>query len=155
MYFRVKVELLKNGTTTAVFDDAAALIWDTIYYEATATNFIEAASGTGSTTLTLTDILALTPTVPNYNIGRFTETPVVTPANVKYYTYTDGTDNPAIFKESSNVVLFSTIVIPANYNNTDFAEMGHYDIKITVQAIQAANIAETAAAVALTAAFTD
>ena len=65
MYFRVKVELLQSGTTIPVSDDAAALIWDTIYYEATATNFIEGGTGTGTTTLSLSEILALSPAVPN------------------------------------------------------------------------------------------
>ncbi len=153
VYLRVKVELLQSGTSTAVSDAAAALIWNTIYYEAAATQFIEPVSGTGSTTLTAAQIAALVPSVPHYNTGAFTEAPTASSANVKYYTYTNGTANPAVLAQNSTAKLFSTIVIPADYSNANFTTMGNYDIKITVEAIQAANIETMSAAAALSAAY--
>ena len=150
IYFRVKVELLDSVTQSAVSDAAADLIWNTIYYEATATEFVEDVTGIGSTTKTRSDLVGYS----NYNEGKFTDTtPEDAPDNVKYYTYTNGGSDPAVLSEGSEVTLFTTIVIPADYNSTDFTEMGNYEIKITVQAIQAANIDETDAADVLDAAF--
>lgn len=123
IYFRVKVELTFEAGT--VVADASDLVWQTIYYNS----------------------------VQGFNLGAFSLTPAGAEANVRYYTYTNGTALPAVLAENGSVVLFDNITIPAAWGNDEFTTIGDYDIVITVEAIQAANIAPEDAVGALSAAF--
>lgn len=141
IYFRVKIELLENGTDKPVSPKAAFMIWKTIYFDKGG-EFPE-----GSTTVKLADIK-----LPRCN-PSFVEAPENNDeVAVKYFTY-GAAGKSAVLEENADVVLFTTIIIPADYGNHEFAEMGDYDIKITVEAIQAANILPEDAEGALNAAF--
>lgn len=125
IYFRVKVELTFEAGT--VVADASALVWQTICYGGN----------------------------PGFNLGAFTLTPASAEANIRYYTYTGGTVLPAVLTEGGSVVLFENITIPTSWGNDEFDTIGDYDIVISVEAIQAANIEPEDAAGALSLAFGD
>lgn len=142
IYFRIMVELVKDdvdnpGEFLPVSDAAAALIWNTIYYDVPETLVEGQPAG---------DVTALSG-IPHYN-PAFVETPASGEDSVKYYTYT-AAGAPAVLAQGDSAVLFTTIAIPSNYGNDDFKEMGDYNIRITVEAIQAANIVAADAAAAL------
>ncbi len=148
IYFRIKLELTNDEAGGDLTDSAVAnLIWNTIYFEdADSIAFTEDENtGIGTTTDTLADLIA-NDTLANFNKAEFTATPASTAPNVKYYTYTDSTGTPKVLAEGESSILFSTIIIPADYSNDDFAAMGNYEIEITVEAIQANNIDADAAA---------
>lgn len=126
IYFRVKVELVESETTDPVSAAAAALIWDTIYYDGSAVPGVNSA----------------------FRLTTTSENP-----HLRYYTYIDNEENPAVLAESGEVVLFDTVVIPATWGNDEFQTIGDYDMKITVEAIQAVNIEPEDAAQALIDAF--
>lgn len=140
-YMRVKVELVEKGTATPVSAAAAALIWNTVYFDS-ALNV-----GTGYS-------LANLAASKQYNDLDYTLDAVNSTAAKRYYTYTEGGALPAVFSASDGgKVLFNRIVIPTDYTAANFTTMGDYDIIITVEAIQTNNITPQNAVAQLNAAF--
>ncbi len=143
VYFRMKVEIVG-----LLDSDDADLVWNTIYYDE------DGDLVAGTTDLTLAELQA---DFPHFNPDEFTAIAATGSSDlVKYFLYTDGGANAAVLAEGESATLFTTIVIPADYGNDQFEKLGdEYSIKVSLEAIQAQNIAAADAAGVLADTFDD
>ena len=145
-YMRVKLEVRDTATGNLITDPARlALILSTIYTDPTynvstgtpGTNIVKGQSYSASAVSTWQGI----------NSSKFTLDAVRSVANsgIYYYNYTT---NGGIFDSSASnkVVLFSNVVVPTDFTNSQIALLGSYSFTLTSQAIQSDNIASAAAA---------
>jgi len=82
-----------------------------------------------------------------YNSAQFTLDTARGGSGLYYYNYTAGTGaNQGVLATGGRAVLFTHVVIPANWNQTDLELLGNFDIVVKAQAIQTANMPSLAAA---------
>ena len=125
IYARIKIEY-KDKENNAITDaERLALIKRTIKYDPDFTNFVEGNSYTAAAVDAFT---AMT------NTADFTE--VAGTAGTDYYYYTGAADKVLT---TDSAPLFTTIVVPSDWGNDEIAALGRFDIKVTVEAIQADN----------------
>lgn len=139
-YMRLKVEFLDasgNRITGAGAAARVAKIWDTVRYDATGTTLIKGSPSTW----------AVISALPNYNTTEFVlDATRNSDVAVRYFNYINaGTSD--VFEEGTDSTLFTNIAVASDWGNTDFTILGEkYTVQITVEAIQANNIASAAAA---------
>lgn len=133
-YVRMRMEFQDNGTLITD-PERLRLIESTIYYDKNYT-----WNGTqGNTTtvdlkettqsrLTLPEIT--TAGIPHYNTDHFTKVSN-TPPGVYVYNYKD------VLAAGSSAALFTHIIIPADWGETEMSKLGSYQIVVKTQAIQA------------------
>lgn len=132
-YMRV-IMTIQNKDGSAITDpDRLAKIMETIYYadpviEETASLSSEELADAGYKTV---------------NESIFTLDSTRSADNVFYYNYTNAATGD-IFKKDAVAVLFTNIVIPTDWNRTELALLGEYQIVLEAQAIQSANFASAA-----------
>lgn len=132
-YMRV-IMTIRNKDGSAITDtDRLAKIMETIYY---ANPMIEETVSFSSKELADAGYTTVNESVFTLDSARSAE-------NVFYYNYTNAaTDN--VFKKDAVAVLFTNIVIPTDWNRTELALLGEYQIVLEAQAIQSANFASAA-----------
>lgn len=137
-YFRTIVTY-RDSATHAVITDAnrIALIDKTIYFDGT----YAAATGTPGTKLLETKSFRLSELAAYDMVNpAFTKDASRSSAGVTYYNYN------TVLSEGSKAVLFTNIVIPTDWNQTQLDILGEYEVEIYAQAIQSKNIASAAEA---------
>lgn len=143
-YMRIKMELKDNSGKLLTDTTQINKILDTIYYDGNYTADHASCKIEEGTKYTTTELSTLTANSDNkvlkgINTAQFTydSTRNDNPA-VRYYTY-----NAKLTKESDSAVLFTNIVIPADWGETDINTLkGNgtgYQIVLTAEAIQADN----------------
>lgn len=144
-YMRVKMELVDSDTNERITDpDRISKIMNCIRYDAAGTGLSETVGTQGARFDQET--IDTFPTVnPMFKMDTTytSETP-----GLYYFNYVgeDGTvdspnGNDDIFHAGDSVDLFTNIVIPAEYLNSDMTLMGNYHIALQPQAIQAEGFA--------------
>lgn len=139
-YMRVKMEIIDTTTGLAITDVARInLILSTIYTDTTytfatvGTNIVEGQKYSAASIAAFVGI--------NTTKFDFDATRVAAPG-VRYYNYN------SIFKaaDSDQVVLFTNIVMPTDFTNTQITLLGSYSLKLSAEAIQSDNFTNAAAA---------
>lgn len=141
-YVRMCVEIL-DGNGQAVKDgEALALIYKTIYFDSSFDGNYDKAHGT-STGL-------IEDKVPGYTLKQLSAYPMVNPVWVKdttrssayklVYNY-NGEKGDGILNIGEESTLFTNVVIPTDWNQTEMQKIGNYQLKVTAQAIQSKGIA--------------
>ena len=135
-YFRMIVELLDSDEKPIQNTETAELIWNTIYYDKSytgtstakgeATNLKEGKPG-GYTLAELTK---------DYKMvnDAFVKDEDASVFNRYVFNYVKG---DGLLKSGQEAVLFSNIVIPSDWNQTQLKKLGSYKLDISVEAIQA------------------
>lgn len=143
-FMRVTVTIMDKNDGVAAgtkVTDAARLakIMQTLYFDPGTT----IVTGTHYST---TQIAAWPATVLNgYNSNKFTQHSAT--GGVYVYYYKDSTTTPAnIFKQGTSATLFTHVVIPSNWTQTDIATLGKYDVVVKAEAVQCGGFANDAAA---------
>jgi predicted ribosomally synthesized peptide with SipW-like signal peptide len=77
-----------------------------------------------------------------FNTTNFTLDTTLSTDGVLYYNFN------GIFTETSTATLFTNIIVPTSYDRDDVTLMGAFSIRLTAQAIQSANFADAATALA-------
>lgn len=143
-YTRMRVEIL-NGEGAPVTDaEALKLIKKTIRFDAT-------YNGTYDKTGKATQLVQ--GRIPGYFLKEFEDIPMVNPLfvldgerstdNVLIYNY-QGRDGNGVMKAGEEAALFTNIVIPAEWTQTELRRMGEFQIVVTAQAIQTSGFAKKA-----------
>ena len=133
-YFRMRVEIQKEDGSLITDQERLSLIENTIYYDenyswngtqgdTTNVNLKE----TSKSSLTLSELT--TAQIPHYNEDHFTKV-TNTPPGVLVYNY-DG-----VLTAGSSAALFTHIIIPADWGETELSKLGSYKIVVKTQAIQ-------------------
>ena len=146
-YFRMILEVQDLAGNPVTDKDALELIWQTIRYDKNYNGTFD----TKATSASLTE-----DNVPGYslealkgydmtNVADFTEEPAYVSGNKRIFVYTKNGGKLDIGKEAT---LFTTIVIPTDWNQSQIKKIGNYKLVITTQAIQAKGFQDRAAALA-------
>lgn len=140
-YTRMKVEILDAKGAPVTDAEALKLIKKTIRFDAT---YNGSYSQTGKATQLVQG------RIPGYFLKDFEDVPMVNPLfsldterssdNVLIYNY-QGTDGSGVMKAGEEAALFTHIVIPADWTQTELRCMGEFQIVVTAQAIQTSGFA--------------
>lgn len=137
-YVRFVVRFIDSASGDVITNNARAnKIMQTIRFDSTY-NTANATPGTGITadeSYSLSDLTG----IPNVN-PEFTLDSEISSAGVKYYNYS------SVLEEGDKATLFTNVVIPTDWGREDLEILGAYEIEVCVQAIQAANFENAAAA---------
>lgn len=86
--------------------------------------------------------------IPGYSESDLTDIPMVNPSFKEVntgkpgeYLFQYGGGDDGILKAEDEVVLFTNIVIPTNWGNTDMAQVGKFQILVSAEAIQSKGFA--------------
>lgn len=140
-YVRMKVEILDSKGAPVTDKKALELIKATIRYDKTYTGSF---SSTGKA-------MQITQNrVPGYFLSELKDIPMVNPVfkldtvrsaeNVLFYNY-QGNDGTGVLKAGEEAVLFTNIVIPAEWAQEEMQCMGDFQLVVTAQAIQVSGFA--------------
>lgn len=134
--------LIDNNTTAGA--ERLALIKQTIYYDETFVAETPAGAIDLDTMYSLDDLKGLASVTNGVN-SAFTRDATRSAANGSYdvYNYTGGT---GVFAEGTKVILFSNIVVPTDWNQSQMAKLSSYKVIIRAEAIQTDGFADAAAA---------
>lgn len=146
-YVRMIVDIL-DGDGAAVTDSQALnLIYKTIYYDETFDGRYDKKEGT-STGL-------IQDRIPGYSLSELAAYPMVNPlwekdtarstASKLVYNYM-GKNEDGILNIQEESTLFTNVVIPIDWNQTEMKKVGNYQLKVTAQAIQSKGFATQAEA---------
>lgn len=146
-YVRMYVDIL-DGKGAAVTDSQALnLIYKTIYYDSTFNGGYDKKEGT-STGL-------VQDRIPGYSLLELSAYPMVNPlwekdtarstASRLVYNY-KGKNGDGILNIQEESTLFTNVVIPTDWNQTEMKKVGNYQLKVTAQAIQSKGFASQAEA---------
>ena len=146
-YVRMCVEIL-DGSGQAVRDpEALALIYKTIYFDSSFDGSYDKEHGTSKG--------LIEGKVPGYTLKQLSAYPMVNPVWVKdttrssdyklVYNYS-GKRGDGILNIGEESTLFTNVVIPTDWNQTELQKIGDYQLKVTAQAIQSKGIASQAEA---------
>lgn len=147
-YMRIKMELKDSDGNLLTDTDQINKILDTIYYDGNYTSDHASCKIEEGTKYTTAELEALAANADNkvqkgINTAQFAydSTRNTNPA-VRYYTY-----NEKFTKDSGSAVLFTNVVIPADWVQTDIDTLKGsgtgYQIVLTTEAIQADNFDTT------------
>ncbi len=136
-YMRIKVEFLDEAGIRITDPVRIAKIWATVRYDAAGTTLTKGSPSTW----------AVINALPNFNATEFVlDTTRTSDVAVRYYNYINGGTSD-VFEEGTVSILFTNIAIASDWGNSDFTTLGgKYTVQLTVEAIQANNIAGAAAA---------
>lgn len=116
--------------------DRLALIYQTIYFDSS----FDATTPTGEIDTdekySLAELAALTTTSNGVNTTSFTKDAARSEAGMDCYNYN------GIFTEGTDVILFTNVVIPTDWNQENLAEAGNFKIVLYAQAIQSEGFAD-------------
>ncbi|MBR2527505.1 MAG: SipW-dependent-type signal peptide-containing protein [Blautia sp.] len=135
-YVRMIVEVLDAQENAITNQEALDLIWTTIRYDAD-------YNGTGTKKATRAKLeenhvpgysLAELGGYDLYNKRDFTEASDYTGGNKRIFLYTA---NNGKLQAGEEATLFSTIVIPTDWTQTQIQKVGNYQLKVSAEAIQA------------------
>ena len=74
--------------------------------------------------------------MPSMNTTQFTLDSTRSEVGEYYYNYN------GVFSNGATAVLFTHVIVPTDWNQTDIATLGNFDIVVVGQAIQADNMAD-------------
>lgn len=131
-YMRVIMEIQDKAGNAITDKERLDLIMQTIRYADPA--LAEDAS------FALADITALPTVNPAFTLVAGKSSSDATPTGVYYYNYNH------VLEEGANATLFTNVVIPTDWNQTELKKLGEYQIVISAQAIQVDNFADANAA---------
>lgn len=125
---------LKDKTTQEVITDEgrANKILSTLFYDPD--NQIKLSNDGTFTKYTLEEAAGLPGVLTPFNSTNFEKDATRSTTGTYYYNY-KGT-----LQKDQTAVLFSKVIIPKDWNQTDLNTLGNYDLIVTAQAIQAQNM---------------
>ena len=141
-YVRVNVEILDQNDQEITNGDALSLIYKTIYYDSSFTGKYDQTGGKATG--------LVEGKKPGYNLTELSQYPMVNPHWTKDTTRSTasklvfnymGEDGDGILDIGEESTLFTNIVIPTDWNQTQLTTVGAYKLKITAQAIQSKGFA--------------
>ena len=139
-YARFIIKLVEKDTDTIITDEERAnRILTTLFYDKTGTN-IDVDSKYSKTDM---DGLVGAGDVLTPVNDEFTLDTSRSSTGLYYYNYTDG---DGILHNGDIKKLFTNVVIPTNWSQTEIDPLGNYDIIVQAEAIQSANFADAAEA---------
>lgn len=146
-YVRVNVEILDQNDQEITNGDALSLIYKTIYYDSSFTGSYDQTGGKATG--------LVEGKTPGYNLTALAQYPMVNPkwtkdtvrstASKLVFNYM-GEDGDGILDIGEESTLFTNIVIPTDWNQTQLTMIGDYHLKITAQAIQSSGFTTQAEA---------
>lgn len=163
-YMRVKVEFIDTNTGAPVSAERLALIQKTLYFDPNFSATIAEGGYKGSANLRVFASGSHTPnntyhyteadlaskvaagTIQNwYNQNSFDLGTTSDGGATVYLLYKNSITND-IFKEGATAQVFTSVVFPSNWNQTELQKLGSYSIKFTVEVIQSTGFANRAQA---------
>lgn len=138
-YARFIVKFVEKDTDTIITDEERAnRILSTLFYDKTGTN-IDVNSKYSTTDMAgLIGADVMTPVNNEFTLDSSRSS-----TGLYYYNYTTG---DGILHNGEIKKLFTNIVIPTNWSQTEIDPLGNYDIIVQAEAIQSANFANAAEA---------
>ena len=146
-YVRMIVDILDGDGADVTDSQALNLIYKTIYYDESFDGGYDKKEGT-STGL-------IQDRIPGYSLSELAAYPMVNPlwekdtarstASKLVYNYM-GKNGDGILNIQDESTLFTNVVIPIDWNQTEMKKVGNYQLKVTAQAIQSKGFATQAEA---------
>lgn len=144
-YVRMCVEILDESGQPVRDGDALALIYKTIYFDSSFDGTYDKANGTATG--------LIQDKIPGYSLKQLNSFPMVNPdwakdttrstASKLVYNY-NGENGDGILNIGEESTLFTNVVIPTDWNQTEMQKIGGYQLKVTAQAIQSKGFASQA-----------
>ncbi len=141
-YVRMSVDILDSAGKPVKDPDALTLIYKTIYFDSSFSGGYDKNDGTSSG--------LIQDRVPGYNLAQLSGYPMVNPlwskdttrstASQLVFNYM-GEKGDGILNIGEESTLFTNIVIPTDWNQTQMQKIGDYQLKVTAQAIQSKGFA--------------
>ena len=144
-YVRMIVEAVDNDGKPIQDTSVTDLIWKTIYYDSTYTGTSTAKGEATNLKEGKTGGYTLTELGRNYSMvsSAFLKDENASTSSRYVFNYIkDG----GLLKSGQEAVLFSNIVIPSDWNQTQMNKLGNYKLNISAEAIQAKGFASQAEA---------
>ena len=141
-YVRMCVDILDSQGKEIKDEDTLALIYKTIYFD---NSFNGTYDKTGGKATGL-----IQERIPGYNLSQLAAYPMVNPLWTKdtirstasrlVFNYS-GEKGDGILNIGEESTLFTNVVIPTDWNQTEMQKIGEYQLKVTAQAIQSKGFA--------------
>lgn len=136
-YVRMTVDILNNQGSPVTDNQALNLIYKTIYFDKTFNGSYDKKEGYGTG--------LVQDRIPGYSLAQLASYPMVNPLWVKdtsrstasslVFNYM-GEKGDGILDIGEESTLFTNVVIPTDWNQTQMQKVGNYQLKVTAQAIQ-------------------
>ena len=141
-YVRMTVDILNNQGSPVTDNQALNLIYKTIYFDKTFNGSYDKKEGYGTG--------LVQDRIPGYSLAQLASYPMVNPLWVKdtsrstasslVFNYM-GERGDGILDIGEESTLFTNVVIPTDWNQTQMQKVGNYQLKVTAQAIQSKGFA--------------
>lgn len=141
-YVRMTVDILNNQGSPVTDNQALNLIYKTIYFDKTFNGSYDKKEGYGTG--------LVQDCIPGYSLAQLASYPMVNPLWVKdtsrstasslVFNYM-GEKGDGILDIGEESTLFTNVVIPTDWNQTQMQKVGNYQLKVTAQAIQSKGFA--------------
>lgn len=141
-YVRMTVDILNNQGSPVTDNQALNLIYKTIYFDKTFNGSYDKKEGYGTG--------LVQNRIPGYSLAQLASYPMVNPLWVKdtsrstasslVFNYM-GEKGDGILDIGEESTLFTNVVIPTDWNQTQMQKVGNYQLKVTAQAIQSKGFA--------------
>ena len=141
-YVRMTVDILNNQGSPVTDNQALNLIYKTIYFDKTFNGSYDKKEGYGTG--------LVQDRIPGYSLAQLASYPMVNPLWVKdtsrstasslVFNYM-GEKGDGILDIGEESTLFTNVVIPTDWNQTQMQKVGNYQLKLTAQAIQSKGFA--------------
>ena len=141
-YVRMTVDILNNQGRPVTDNQALNLIYKTIYFDKTFNGSYDKKEGYGTG--------LVQDRIPGYSLAQLASYPMVNPLWVKdtsrstasslVFNYM-GEKGDGILDIGEESTLFTNVVIPTDWNQTQMQKVGNYQLKVTAQAIQSKGFA--------------
>ena len=141
-YVRITVDILNNQGSPVTDNQALNLIYKTIYFDKTFNGSYDKKEGYGTG--------LVQDRIPGYSLAQLASYPMVNPLWVKdtsrstasslVFNYM-GEKGDGILDIGEESTLFTNVVIPTDWNQTQMQKVGNYQLKVTAQAIQSKGFA--------------
>lgn len=141
-YVRMTVDILNNQGSPVTDNQALNLIYKTIYFDKTFNGSYDKKEGYGTG--------LVRDRIPGYSLAQLASYPMVNPLWVKdtsrstasslVFNYM-GEKGDGILDIGEESTLFTNVVIPTDWNQTQMQKVGNYQLKVTAQAIQSKGFA--------------
>ena len=141
-YVRMTVDILNSQGAAVTDEQALNLIYKTIYFDKTFNGSYDKKDGYGTG--------LIQDRIPGYSLAQLAAYPMVNPlwekdtsrstASSLVFNYM-GENGDGILNIGDESTLFTNIVIPTDWNQTQMQKVGNYQLKVTAQAIQSKGFA--------------
>ena len=141
-YVRMTVDILNNQGSPVTDNQALNLIYKTIYFDKTFNGSYDKKEGYGTG--------LVQDRIPGYSLAQLASYPMVNPLWVKdtsrstasslVFNYM-GEKGDGILDIGEESTLFTNVLIPTDWNQTQMQKVGNYQLKVTAQAIQSKGFA--------------